>query len=204
MTSSHPSAFRGLLFSLLLCAPAAFPSTIKQLSVGEMLRTCELVFEGQVISVYAQLEGNRGDIVSHVTFQIKEVLKGQSSGRYLELTFLGGTVRDRSLVVEDLHLPELNEHGIYFVRSTREKLMNPLCGWDQGHFLVTRDAGNAERIKTRIGKEVADVTEGTPAQIEVSAGIATGISTAASPTRRMSADDFKTKLRRMAEAVRTK
>ena len=193
----------GAIVLLLVLSKATFASTVKQLTIKEMIDACQLVFEGQVVNVESRLEGNVGRIETYVTFELLDVVKGYFPQRKLELSFLGGTVGDRTMAVDDLHTPELGERGIYFVRSTNEKMVNPLCGWDQGHFLILTDRAGNQRVTTRGGKRVTELGPGAAKQSDgFSNGIALGVSTSdESAEKSLTVYEFKDRVRRMIRAV---
>jgi len=184
----------GTLLLILVSSPLALPSTVKQVTITEMVAACPLIFEGQVIRVDPRADGDSGRIVSHVTFQVLDTVKGSVPMLTLELSFWGGTIGDRTMEVSDLHIPQLGERGIYFVRSTTQRMVNPLCGWDQGHFLITGDL----RVLTRAGKKITDVQPTATVQSGYSAGIASGVRTSnQEPNAGLTVNQFKDKLRRM-------
>jgi hypothetical protein len=190
---------------LLLFGSNLLASTIRQLSFSEMVGSCQLVFEGRVASVEARAIGNLGRIDSFVTFEVLDLVKGAYSGRTLELSFLGGAIGNRTLAVSDLHIPQPGEHGIYFVRSTKETMVNPLCGWDQGHFLIVRDEQSVQRVAARSGRRVLSVSDDATANPAngISEGTALGVETSRErATGGLTVNEFKREIRRMLGAAR--
>jgi len=122
-------------------------ASVRQISMDQMLRACEFVFQGRVTAIEVRQNEQRR-IHSYVTFAIEEVIKGQYSGDQITLSFLGGTVGDVTMAVSDMQLPERGERGVYFVESLKRAQVNPLYGWSQGHFLVERDEAGDDRVMT--------------------------------------------------------
>jgi hypothetical protein len=128
------------IVNAVLCFPT-LASTILMVSFEDVVKNSELVFEGVVISQETRSSSLNGSPYTYFTFEILDVLKGSApSGEYITLGFAGGTIDGNTLVVHDLQMPALSEKGIYFVESLASQLVNPLYGWQQGHYLVERDA----------------------------------------------------------------
>lgn len=147
----------GVLLLLSLITTTAGATTIAQLDFSDVLASAELVFEGRVVHVEAQQTGPRS-IHTVVRFEVLDVLKGEYADAELELTYLGGQVGTRQLNVESMQIPQLSEHGFYFVESLQAPMVHPLVGWSQGHFLIETDAGNQERIYTAAQQAVSDIS----------------------------------------------
>lgn len=136
-------------------------SSVVEVSMDEMLQQSQLVFEGTVTAISAK-ENSQKRIHTYVTFEVKDILKGEYPGNTLTLRFLGGTVGDLTLAVSDMRLPQEGEHGIYFVESLERFQVNPLYGWSQGHFIVERDATGSERVMTNRRLPVTGVMADMP------------------------------------------
>lgn len=139
-----------LILTIFLLAPA-YSSTIAQIGTEDLVNRSELIFEGTVISVSTELN-ELGRIYTYVNFSVEDVLAGSiTSGSMLLLRFTGGTVDGLELDL-GVRIPEVNERGIYFVERISPGLINPLLGWDQGHFIVNDAgevvAGNSLKVET--------------------------------------------------------
>jgi hypothetical protein len=129
-------------------------STILAVSFENIVNNSELIFEGQVVTQETRRSKQDGTPFTYSTFQVLDVIKGRvPAGGYLTLGFAGGTIDGMTLEVHDLRMPVLNEKGIYFVESMDKELVNPLYGWQQGHYLVIKDAGTGvEKVMSVIGR----------------------------------------------------
>jgi len=186
---------------LFASSQTALPSTVKRLTMGDMVRESALIFEGQVTSVDPRLDANTGRIHSYVTFQILDTIKGAPGQSTVELSFLGGTVGDLKMEVSDLHIPERGERGIYFVQSTSKRMVNPLSGWDQGHFLIVTDTRNGFRVTTRSGLRISELTPGET-KPGFSIGTASGVRIAERDSEiGLDVSEFKEKLRSIVVAA---
>jgi hypothetical protein len=170
--------FIGLfIVGLSVLAASASASSVRQVSLNEMTAVCEFIFEGRVTGQQVKTGTEAGDIRTVVTFEVLDVIKGEAVGDTVELQFLGGTFGDRALKVTDMHLPQIGEKGIYFVESLERQYVNPICAWDQGHFLIERDVQNdTEIVKTRARQPIYGIEATRSVQGRgLSQGVAAGV-----------------------------
>lgn len=125
-----------LLLSALLAPASLQATTLVPLDAAQIMARAELIFEGRVIHVEALDTGPR-TIHSVVRFEVLRVLKGDYAASSLELRYLGGEVGNRRLDVQSMQIPDVGEHGIYFVESLDAGLVHPLVGWSQGQIILS-------------------------------------------------------------------
>ena len=197
------------LACFLLLSGTVSATTILGMDIDAVAQGAELVFEGQVIQ-HDTRENSRGLVVTYVTFQVNDVVKGNYPEPYLELKFTGGNLGGQIMEVSGLKIPEVDEQGIYFVESMSRDLINPLLGWSQGHFLIVDDNGNrrVSTLDSRPVTEVQSVQQIPPSirkpqtLIDGDADAATGVVTEVSPLmieRALSVDEFKLRIRSLIE-----
>ncbi|MFN3920490.1 MAG: hypothetical protein ACK4JF_09435 [Methylohalobius sp.] len=109
-------------------------TSVREVSLPEMLERAELVFEGEVIHVAVQETLDHRPF-TRIRFRVLDVIKGSFEQSTLTLDFLGGERGASRLQVAEMDYPELGEHGIYFVETLKSRLINPLYGWSQGRFI---------------------------------------------------------------------
>ena len=166
-----------VVIAVTLCiCPAVSASSVLAVSVEQLSKESQLVFEGEVIGMTSDFNGNRTSIHTYVTFRVVDVVKGIYNQSEITLRFMGGTVGEISLDVSDSTLPGFGETGIYFVESLDRFQVNPLYGMDQGHFLILES--NGRRIMaTRSRRVIAGVqTADQPTAAWLSDGVAHGLS----------------------------
>ena len=134
-------------------------SSIRPVSFDELCTKAEFIFEGRVTNVQTQQDYTSGNIWTFLTFNVLNKIKGPDTGTNVTLKFLGGTFGALSQNISDSVYPKLNEHGIYFVESLSENLVNPLLGWSQGHFIIKTDNTGTERVLTNSLHPVTDIRE---------------------------------------------
>jgi hypothetical protein len=145
-----------LIVLFLIHSPKVDATSVLEVSMDAMLQESELVFEGTAVSFEARQNGPKR-IHTYITFEIKDIIKGEHHSKTITLRFLGGTVGDVNMAISDLQLPQQGEHGIYFVESLKRFQVNPLYGWSQGHFIVERDAAGSERVMTNRRLPITEV-----------------------------------------------
>ncbi len=174
-----PAKLLKLFFLLctLLFASTSKATTVRSFNVNELLSEAEFVFEGEVIAVETGMDANNHWIVTDITFQINDVVKGTDQGNTIELRFVGGEYNGKKVHIPDMKYPAPGEKGIYFVESLNEYLINPLFGWTQGHYIIKTDQKGVERVNTAEGKQVESVESNIPNKDLISDGTAAGLRT---------------------------
>jgi hypothetical protein len=185
-----------LIFANLQCVDS-FAASVRQITVNEMMSASELVFEGQVVDVVSKLDMDGRQIHTFVTFQISDLIKGNYAQPKIELSFLGGSVGGLTLEISDMHLPVLEEKGIYFVETLQHRQVNPLYGWDQGHFVIKADEDGVPRVSTRNQLRIVGIGSAGPRRIQaLREGVAKGVVISEdSRDKGMSLNEFKLRLR---------
>jgi hypothetical protein len=156
------------VYVFLLLMPISFgnATSVREVSMDEMLQQSQVVFEGTVTAIEAS-QTSQKRIHTYVSFEITDIIKGEYHGKTITLRFLGGTVGDVTMVVSDMRLPQEGEHGIYFVESLERFQVSPLYGWSQGHFVVNRDGTGNERVMTNGKLPITGVMEQMPNELMI-------------------------------------
>jgi hypothetical protein len=184
-----------LLVAAVLAAPAA-ATTLRSLSVRELLARAELVFEGRALSRETRELAPGGAIRTCVRFEVHDVLKGPDVSSPLELCFSGGTIGTRTRAVHGVDPPEPGERGFYFVEDLDAPRVHPLAGFDQGRFRVRGPAG-AEEVTTADGRPVTAVDAVAAPAAGPSDGAARGARLGAPGERGLAPDTFGARLREL-------
>lgn len=192
------------VFSVVLFPCLSNATSIRAVTFKELLQYAEFVFEGQVIAVEHVSPPDSHLPRTCVLIEINEVFKGRHSDDTVDLCFLGGISGQYTVKVANIQYPELDEKGIYFVKSLEDQYANPLYGWKQGHFLIETDPDTSrEYVLTADRQPVTGVTVEEAPPHGLSTGVAIGVKT----TDRLqigkasTVEDFKQNLRLMLEAV---
>ena len=174
-------------FFLSFSFTPASASSIKQMSVDELIENAELVFEGRVLSAEPRWNKAHTLIKTFITFEVIDVLSGEYTQSKLKLGFVGGKIDQDEVKAQGLRQPEVGEKGIYFIESLTRPLVNPLVGWSQGQFLLEQnDLGN-DVVMTDTHDPVVELTNSsvkpaldaraTENRITLSRGVAQGVVT---------------------------
>ena len=189
-----------LHLALALLPASAGATSVRSLSVRELLARAELVFEGRSVAAEVREEAPGGAIRTCVRFEVLEVLKGPAVTGPLELCFAGGSVGRRTQRVHGLRVPPVGERGLYFVEDLDAPRLHPLTGWDQGRFRVRETREPA--VETADGEPVLAIEADAPAGATALPRAARGARLAAPGGRGMAPEAFKARLRALlAEAA---
>jgi len=142
----------GLLIAGSLRATTVIPPTFEQL-----VDQAEIIFHGNVTKVNAQWvgEGAERHIVSYVTFQVKESLKG-TPGDVYTIRMFGGTVDGETMEIADAPKFQVGDEDIMFVENNGSQVI-PLVGIMHGRFHVRRDSSGRELVTANEDEPVQDV-----------------------------------------------
>lgn len=135
-----------LLTVCFLAAISASATTVIPPTFDELVGRAELIFEGTVKDVRAQWvgEGSQRHIMTYVTFDVAENVKGQAPQTYT-LQMLGGTVGDMTMEVTDTPKFAPGDRDILFVENNGRQFV-PLVGIMHGRFHIARDAQTGNEI----------------------------------------------------------
>ena len=151
----------GLFISAaLLISNVVNAHSIESLDSQQLVDRSELIFEGTVLSVEARRHSSQL-IVTEVHFAIQDVLSGDYDDKQLVLTFVGGAIAGNRMNIGHMIYPRVGEKGVYFVESTVKPLVNPLVGWEQGHFVYELDSQATERVCTAQRNPIVSIDYGS-------------------------------------------
>lgn len=196
-----------LIVAALMLPGLAVASSVLEVSVEHAVDRAELVFEGRVLS--SRTDTSNTTPRTCFQFEITDLLKGQTEEDSFELCFQGGTVNGLTLQISDLVFPKVGERGVYFVESRSRRLVNPLYGWSQGHYLVKTSEDAEDTVTTVDGRDIMALESRFKlSDSRLSTGAAAGakVRKTTSPDeaqdRPMSLSAFKEALRSMAGGIR--
>ena len=195
-----------LFFFFMVLFPSLSPATtILAVTFEELMQNAEFVFEGEVIAVEYVMTASSQLPLTCFSFDISEVFKGSHPEDRVDLCFLGGISGGYTVKVANMQYPQLDEKGIYFVKSLARQYANPIYGWKQGHFLIETDPySSTEHIMTADRQPVTRVTLEEAPSHWLSTGVASGVKT----TDRLqigkawTVEEFKQNLRSMLDALK--
>lgn len=135
-------------------ATTVIPPTFDQL-----VSDAEFIFEGTVMDVRSQWAGAGAErhIMTHVTFQIEDAIKG-APGKNYTFQMLGGTVDGETMEVAEAPRFKVGDRDILFVEHNGTQFI-PLVGIMHGRFRVQTDAGGRDMVATHNGAFLADAAK---------------------------------------------
>lgn len=185
-----------LTLFLLVTMSLGHAGSVREVTITEMLQASELVLEGRVVAAESRKD-SRSRIYTVLTIEVLDVIKGGHQGQWLTLAFSGGTLDGMTMHVSDMLVPAVGDHGIYFVESTKQRMVNPLYGWDQGQYLIDSDHTGTTRVMTSNNRPVTAVVGYqtlalTSAPTRLSSGVARGLTIASEKdAKALTTDEFK-------------
>jgi hypothetical protein len=148
---------------LLLCVGLALASvratTVIPPTFDQLVGDAELIFEGTVTDARSQWTGAGAErhIVTHVTFNIEDAIKGVP-GKSYTIQILGGTVDGETMEVSDTPRFKVGDHDILFVEHNGAQFV-PLVGIMHGRFHVQTDASGRDVVAKDNGALLADAAK---------------------------------------------
>jgi len=205
MSRSHTSSILtriSVSIITLLAINSAYAGTVKQLGITDLLRDAQLIAHGRIEDRWVTYDQTTDTAYTHFRLRVEDVIKGSVKGNDVVLSFVGGTWGQRTLVISDMHMPNVGEEGVYFIENPSRQQVHPLLGWQQGHFVVHQSEDGLHQVVAT--SDLSPVFSIAPAAhgayIETSRGPALGIKTRAdSGEQQLSIGEFKAQLRAMVE-----
>lgn len=133
-----------LLLLLLAAAPPA-AALGRKLSLDQIVQQGKTVLVGSVVSTSTRWGEGKKMIWTDYEVSVEEAWKG-SPGRFVTLSFAGGTVDGRSIIVT--HVPQLKIGGTYVfsLEDLDQLYASPVVGSEQGLFREVTNKGTGQRI----------------------------------------------------------
>ncbi len=186
--------------ALLMLSVNAGATSVVALSFTDLCLQSSTIVEGRVSTIQTRTDPGDGLIWTTVTIHVVDVLHGNPADTTLTLEFMGGSHNGRTLAVSEMQVPALGENGIYFVHDASRRMVHPLTGWSQGHFVVHETSAGDRHVRTSRGDTVTAITE-VASQRGLSHGVAAGVETAsadAPEAQALTLDTFKNRIRSIA------
>ncbi|HSH38605.1 MAG TPA: hypothetical protein VK993_07450 [Chthoniobacterales bacterium] len=132
-------------------------TTVIPPSFDELVDQAQLIFQGTVSDTQSQWagEGASRRIVTYVTFNVEEAIKGEPGATYT-LRMLGGTVDGQTMEVTDSPKFKVGDRDIVFVENNGSQFI-PLVGIMHGRYRVQQDKAGKDVVTTNSGHALTDV-----------------------------------------------
>ena len=190
---------------VLLVATASFSqaSTVMQVGVTDLLQHSRLVVHGHVTEMWTSYDARRDTVFTNVRIDVEEVVKGQLQDDHVVIQYEGGSHGNMTVSIGGTLMPIPGEEGIYFIEDPDNVQVNPLYGWNQGHYVVRySDDGQQKLIMTSDLRPVFGIAPvSLKNSVAFSKGVPAGVDVDASPAREpMTVGEFTSTLQQMLEA----
>lgn len=148
-----------LAAALINCLNVARATTVIPPSFDQLVQQAEVIFQGAVTDVRSQWvgEGAQRHIVSYVTFNVEDGIKGDAGQSYA-IRMYGGTVGEDSMGISDAPTFKVGDREILFVENNGTQVI-PLVGLMHGRFHVERDQAGLDIVTRNNGQPLKNVTE---------------------------------------------
>jgi hypothetical protein len=133
------------VLSFLAAAPAV-GGVVQKLSFGQVVERGSTILVGTVVSSSTRWGEGHKMIWTDYEVSVEEVWKGSLPTRSVTLSFAGGTVDGKSILVT--HVPRLEVGGTYVLslNDLRRRFTSPVVGAEQGLFREVTDKTTGDRI----------------------------------------------------------
>ena len=167
-----------VIASLIAGAASLSATTVIPPTFEQLVDQAEMIFQGTVTKTNSQWigEGDQRRIVTYVTFEVKDALKG-SPGKSYTVRQFGGTVDGETMMIDDAPVFNVGDQDILFVENNGSQVV-PLVGLMHGRFHVRKDASGREMVTTNEDQPLGDVSR----LGHEDTGAATAAATALSPS----------------------
>ncbi len=148
-----------LAVALVTALRTALATTVIPPSFDQLVLQAEVIFQGSVTDVRSQWvgEGAQRHIVSDITFQIEDGIKG-NPGKSYTVRMYGGTVGEDSMGISDAPTFKVGDRDILFVENNGTQAI-PLVGIMHGRFRVQNDSSGQEVVTRNEGEPVKNVAQ---------------------------------------------
>jgi hypothetical protein len=146
-----------ILATGLAVMPAARSTTVIPPSFAQLVEQAEVIFQGSVTDVKSQWvgEGAQRHIMSYVTFNVEDSLKG-APGQTYTIRMFGGTVDGVTMAVSDAPKFSVGDRNILFVENNGTQFI-PLVGIMHGQFKIEHASDGSDVVVPAEGAAVKDV-----------------------------------------------
>jgi hypothetical protein len=130
------------------------PLTVETNNLNWLTRNSPLIFVGRLSGQNVEKDA-KGLIATRNSFEVENIIVGESSEKAVTLTTLGGTLARETLKVP--HIPTFTKNQTYVIfTDLKRTVYNPVTGNEQGVFLVVDGA-----VYTPDGFALIGVEDGT-------------------------------------------
>ena len=131
--------------SFILIIPTTVYSQAKALGTDELTRKSEIVAHGRVKEMKSQWEGNKERIVTYVTVNVDEYLKGSGAGGTLTIVNPGAEVDGVGELYTHMARFSRDEEVVVFVEKDKKGRYR-MTGGNEGKFSVRKDDASGKSV----------------------------------------------------------
>lgn len=146
-----------ILAASIVSLQNARATTVIPPTFDELVDQAEVIFQGNVTRVRSEWvgEGAQRHIVSYISFNVEDNVKG-NAGKTYTIRMFGGTVDGETMAASDAPKFKVGDKDILFVQNNGSQFV-PLVGIMHGRFHVKREQSGQEVVTTNDGEPVKNV-----------------------------------------------
>jgi len=138
---------------LALTLNHADATVLQDLDFPALVSGSRLIFVGSVQSQRQEVQGNL--VLTYVTFSVETTYKGDVTTPTLELSFVGGQGNTFNVQVQGQFIPPIGMRAVFFIEKPDRQQVNPLTGWQQGYFPLTKGPDGLDYLDMRLRPDLA-------------------------------------------------
>jgi hypothetical protein len=134
-----------ILGLLLLCIPGSANAQTETNRIESLAQQADAIVVGKVTSVRSEWNADKTKIITKVSLDVDEYVKGQAAGKTLVITHMGGEVDGVGELYTNAPHFSAGEDVLVFVKKDSKNNLN-VTGGNEGKFSVTKNETTGERM----------------------------------------------------------
>ena len=144
-TKSITVAFTVLSILLLSCIHESANAQTETNRIESLTQRADAIVVGKVTSVRAEWNADKTKIITKVSLDVDEYVKGQGAGKTVVITHMGGEVDGVGELYTNAPHFSTGEDVLVFVKKDSKNNMN-VAGGNEGKMKITKNESTGERM----------------------------------------------------------
>ena len=137
-----------IYIALFLHPPIGMATTFIPSGFEDRVRAAKHIAEARVVSTKTTMSNDK--VVTLAQFEMLDVIHGDSSRQFVEISYMGGHLGDIEDGVAGSRLPQVGDHGVYLFESIDQPFTNPQVGWEEGRYPVRTIYGEKRFLRQTV------------------------------------------------------
>ena len=144
-TRSINAVFAALAFVLFCCIPGLATAQTETNRIEGLAQQADAIVVGKVSSVRSEWNADKTKIITKVSLDVDEYVKGQPAAKTMVITHMGGEVDGVGDLYTNAPHFSAGEDVLVFVKKDSKNNLN-VTGGNEGKFSVTKNETTGERM----------------------------------------------------------